>query len=119
MLSKKGGVAVLDIDYHHGNGTQEFFQKRKDIFTCSIHGDPKVEYPYFWGYESEKGLEEGLGTNLNIPLPLKSGNDNYLTAIDRAIEAIKLFKPDFFIVAAGFDTQDVAVGTEGGRDVVG
>ena len=103
-LSDKGCVAILDIDYHHGNGTQEFFYKRKDVFTCSIHGDPDVEYPYFWGYSNEKGEGDGKGANLNLALPLKSGDSVYPGALDKALEAIGHFKPDFLIIGAGFDT---------------
>jgi len=105
MLSRAGRVSVLDIDYHHGNGTQEFFQERKDIFTCSIHGDPNDEYPYFWGYAEERGVGQAVGANLNLPLPIGSGNDAYLGAVDRAAEAIRGYAPDFLIIAAGFDTH--------------
>ena len=105
VLSPHGPVAILDIDYHHGNGTQEFFDQRKDVFTCSIHGDPNKEYPYFWGYRSERGTGQGEGANLNLPLPLGTGNETYLEALDRAIRAIRRFKPAFVIIGAGFDTH--------------
>jgi len=105
-LVSDGAVAILDIDYHHGNGTQEFFEERKDVFTCSIHGDPNKEYPYFWGYRTERGEGQGLGTNLNIPLPLGSGNTRYLKAVDQAMRAIRRFKPAYLIIGAGFDTHD-------------
>ncbi len=105
MLVPHGSVAILDIDYHHGNGTQEFFEERKDVLTCSIHGDPAQEYPYFWGYRTEKGKGQGEGANLNLPLPLGSGNDQYLAAVDRALRAIRRFKPSFLVIGAGFDTH--------------
>lgn len=105
MLVPHGPVAILDIDYHHGNGTQEFFEQRKDVFTCSIHGDPDKEYPYFWGYRSEKGRGRGEGTNLNIPLPMGTGDEPYLRALDRALRATRRFRPAFLIVGAGFDTH--------------
>jgi acetoin utilization deacetylase AcuC-like enzyme len=105
MLIPHGTVAILDIDYHHGNGTQEFFEERRDVFTCSIHGDPNKEYPYFWGYAAEKGTGQGYGANLNLPLPLGSGDERYLGAVDRAIRAIRRFKPSFLIIGAGFDTH--------------
>jgi len=105
LLAPAGPVAVLDIDYHHGNGNQEFFEERKDVFTCSIHGDPKKEYPYFWGYAAERGIGQGAGTNLNLPLPLGTGDQAYLKAVDRALRAIRRFKPAFFVVGAGFDTH--------------
>jgi acetoin utilization deacetylase AcuC-like enzyme len=105
LLAPHGTVAILDIDYHHGNGTQEFFDERRDVFTCSIHGDPDREYPYFWGYRSEKGTGQAVGTNLNLPLPLGSGDEAYLKALDRALRAIRRFRPDYLIVGAGFDTH--------------
>jgi len=104
-LVSGGPVAILDIDYHHGNGTQEFFQERKYVFTSSIHGDPAVEYPYFWGYADETGMGQGENTNLNLPLPLGTGPQGYLDAVDQVVEAIRRFQPAFFIVAAGFDTH--------------
>lgn len=103
-LLPQGTVAILDLDYHHGNGTQEFFEERKFVFTSSIHGDPTVEYPYFWGYEDEIGIGQGEGTNLNLPLPLGSGGEAYLGAVERFLEAMRTFDPDFLIIAAGFDT---------------
>ena len=105
MLSRRGRVAVLDIDYHHGNGTQEFFDERKDVFTCSIHGDPDVEYPYYWGYADERGVGQAKGTNLNLPLPLKTGNLEYLAALEQAISAIRGYGPEYLVVGAGFDTH--------------
>ena len=103
-LVPRGTVAILDIDYHHGNGTQEFFQEQKSVFTASIHGDPEVEYPYFWGYAEETGRGQGEGTNLNLPLPLGSGGEAYLSALDRFLEAASAFGPAYLIIAAGFDT---------------
>ena len=106
FLAPSGTVAILDIDYHHGNGTQEFFQERKYIFTSSIHGDPHVEYPYFWGYADERGRGQGLGTNLNLPLAKGADAKVYLKAVDTFIEAVRAFTPDYLIVAAGFDTHE-------------
>ena len=106
FLRASGKVAVVDIDYHHGNGTQEFFQQRGDVFTASVHGDPEVEYPYFWGYSTERGVGPGRGTNLNVPLPLQSGDAAYLAAIDRVVRAVRRFKPSNLIVSAGFDTHE-------------
>jgi acetoin utilization deacetylase AcuC-like enzyme len=104
ILCRTGRVAILDIDYHHGNGTQEFFQERKDVLTCSIHADPDREYPYFWGYVEERGVGQAKGTNLNFPLRLGTTDDQYLEALDRAIDAIRAYASDFLILAAGFDT---------------
>jgi acetoin utilization deacetylase AcuC-like enzyme len=104
-LINRGRVAVLDIDYHHGNGTQEFFAGKKSVFTASIHGDPAVEYPYFWGYAGETGVGQAAGTNYNEPLPPGTGSSGYLAALDRTIEKIIGFKPRYLIIAAGFDTH--------------
>lgn len=112
ILSKKGTVAILDIDYHHGNGTQEFFASQKDIFTCSIHADPSCEYPYFWGYKDQESETNNIISNHNIPLPMNIGNDEYLEALNEAVSIIKEFNPAYFIVAAGFDThRDDKIGT--------
>ncbi|MDA3798159.1 MAG: histone deacetylase family protein [Kiritimatiellae bacterium] len=105
FLAPHGSVAILDIDYHHGNGTQEFFEERKHVFTSSIHGDPDAEYPYFWGYEDERGRGQGLGSNLNLPLPKGSGIEMYLKAIDKFEDAVRAFAPNYLIIAAGFDTH--------------
>lgn len=105
LLSEHGTVATLDIDFHHGNGTQEFFLDRAGIFTCSIHADPGEEYPYFWGYANERGLGKGEGWNRNFPLPLGATNETYLQTLDKAIRAMKRVKPDFLVVSAGVDTH--------------
>jgi len=105
LLVATGRVAVLDIDYHHGNGTQEFFERRRDVFTCSIHGDPADEYPYFWGYASERGNGAGRGANLNLPLPKGTGDEDYCRAVDRALVAIRRYAPTYLVVACGFDTH--------------
>ena len=104
LLSPSGKVAILDIDYHHGNGTQEFFEDRRYVFTASIHGDPQKEYPYYWGYADEKGKWKGKATNLTVPLEIGSGKDEYLLAVEKVKEAIESFGPDYFIISAGFDT---------------
>jgi acetoin utilization deacetylase AcuC-like enzyme len=105
LLSDTGRVAVLDLDYHHGNGTQEFFERRADIFTCSIHANPADEYPYFWGYASERGKGPGRDANLNLPLPKGTGNERYCRAVDRALRAIRRYDPAYLIVACGVDTH--------------
>jgi acetoin utilization deacetylase AcuC-like enzyme len=103
-LLPSGKVAIVDIDYHHGNGTQEFFEQMKSVFTASIHGDPRDEYPYFWGYEHEQGKGQGSGANHNEPLPKGTKAKAYLAAVDRISEKIKTFAPSYLIIAAGFDT---------------
>ncbi|MDU9047484.1 MAG: histone deacetylase family protein [Candidatus Electrothrix sp. Rat3] len=104
-LLPEGRVAVVDIDYHHGNGTQEFFNEIKSVFTASIHCDPSNEYPYFWGYADEQGTGQAVGTNHNEPLPKDTSLEQYSAAVDRIIEKIRAFNPAYLIIAAGFDTH--------------
>lgn len=97
-------VAILDIDYHHGNGTQEIFYRRKDVLFVSIHADPKVEYPYFLGYADERGEGEGESFNLNLPLPFGTRREAYDSALAKAIGAIEAYGPDALILSFGADT---------------
>ncbi|MFW5726148.1 MAG: acetylpolyamine amidohydrolase [Bacteroidota bacterium] len=103
-LSKVGKVAILDIDYHHGNGQQEIFYRRSDVFTLSLHGHPSTTYPYFCGFRDEKGEEDGLGFNLNYPL--KEGLDAtaYRQVLAEALRKISTFEPAYIIVCFGLDT---------------
>lgn len=103
-LSAHGRVAILDIDYHHGNGQQDIFYRRADVLTISIHGHPKFAYPYFTGFEDERGEGEGEGFNWNLPLPEALDGAAYAKALARAIERIQAFKPTFLVVALGLDT---------------
>jgi acetoin utilization deacetylase AcuC-like enzyme/GNAT superfamily N-acetyltransferase len=103
-LSPHGKVAVLDIDYHHGNGQQDIFYRRSDVLTVSIHGHPRFAYPYFSGFEEEKGEGEGEGCNLNLPLPEKADGKIYRQALKRAIDRIEAFAPVFLVTALGLDT---------------
>ena len=105
FLSQYGKVAILDIDYHHGNGQQQIFYNRSDVFTVSIHGHPGFSYPYFSGYSSEKGEGEGLGFNKNYPLPEIITCDMYRAYLLKASKRIKIFSPEFLIVSIGFDTS--------------
>ncbi len=104
FLSKYGKVAMLDIDYHHGNGQQEIFYHRKDVLTISIHGHPSFAYPYFAGFAEEKGRGEGEGYNVNYPLKEQIGSDHYREVLGRAIERIRRFKPDYAVILLGLDT---------------
>lgn len=104
FLSHYGKVAILDLDYHHGNGQQQIFYNRSDVFTLSIHGYPGFAYPYFSGFSSEKGEEEGSGFNKNYPLPETITYEIYRNHLLKASEHIMKFKPDFLIVSIGFDT---------------
>jgi acetoin utilization deacetylase AcuC-like enzyme len=103
-LSKRGKVALLDIDYHHGNGAQDIFYKRKDVFTVSLHGHPRYSYPYFSGFEDEKGADEGKGFNLNFPLPENLDGERYRKVLAGALEKIRKFDPQFLVVSLGLDT---------------
>lgn len=97
-------VAVLDVDYHHGNGTQSIFYDRADVLTVSIHANPKIAYPYFCGYEHETGTGDGTGTNRNICLPDGTAWNTYEPAINIALEAISNFAPCAVVVPFGADT---------------
>ncbi|MBU0650376.1 histone deacetylase family protein [bacterium] len=103
-LSKHGKVAILDIDYHHGNGQQNIFYKRNDVLTISIHGHPGFAYPFFTGFVEESGKGDGKGFNINFPLPEKVSQEKYIETLKKAINKIVKFNPEFLVVALGFDT---------------
>jgi acetoin utilization deacetylase AcuC-like enzyme len=103
-LSAFGRVAVLDIDYHHGNGTQDVFSRRSDVLTLSIHGHPHFAYPYFNGFEDERGEGPGLGFNVNYPLPEQLTGEQYRKALAKALRRIARYKASVLIVALGLDT---------------
>jgi acetoin utilization deacetylase AcuC-like enzyme len=103
-LSAAGRVAILDIDYHHGNGQQSIFWTRSDVLTVSIHGNPAFAYPYFTGFEDERGADGGDGFNVNIALPEKVDGDVYRRALQRALEEVRRFAPEYLVVALGLDT---------------
>ncbi len=116
-------VAILDIDLHHGNGTQGIFYARADVLTVSIHADPVRFYPFFWGHASERGEGPGLGYNLNLPLPRGSRDDAFLAALDAALARIAAFAPGAVVVALGLDAFEgdpfggLAVSTDGFRRI--
>lgn len=97
-----GKVAILDIDYHHGNGTQHIFWEDEKVFFVSIHADPDLEYPHCNGYADEVGAIPG--TNLNIPLPFGTEWPRYQQALEEALAAIHHFAPDYLVISLGFDT---------------
>jgi acetoin utilization deacetylase AcuC-like enzyme len=97
-------VAVLDVDYHHGNGTQTIFYERNDVMTISLHADPALEYPHFIGYADEHGAGSGEGFNINIPLPFGTDWRQYSAALTGAIGKLRKFAPDVLVVALGLDT---------------
>lgn len=99
-------VAVLDIDSHHGNGTQGIFWDRGDVSFASVHGDPGGYYPWYVGHASERGAGPGEGANLNLPLPRGSGDDAWLAALDTALAALSATKPDALVLSLGFDASE-------------
>ncbi|MER8847529.1 MULTISPECIES: histone deacetylase family protein [Mesorhizobium] len=96
-------VAILDVDLHHGNGTQGIFYARPDVLTVSLHADPVRFYPFFWGHADERGEGPGLGYNFNLPLPRKSADVAFLEALEVAFQRIRSFSPDALVVALGLD----------------
>ncbi len=105
-------VAILDVDIHHGNGTQQIFWRRGDVFYASIHADPAGLYPFYLGYSDEVGEGPGEGANLNQPLPPGTGDAAYLEAVDRALDAIGRTAGSVLVVSLGFDTfQHDPIGT--------
>ena len=103
FLSKIGKVAILDLDYHHGNGQQNIFYERNDVLTISIHGHPSFAYPYFSGFVEERGSGDGLGFNVNYALPEKLNGQQYRETLMKAAKKIRKFSPLFLIVALGLD----------------
>ena len=99
-------VAILDVDLHHGNGTQGIFYARDDVLTISIHADPVRFYPFFWGHADERGEGRGLGYNLNLPLPRKTGDGGFLAALETAMLRLRSFAPDALVIALGLDAHE-------------
>ncbi len=97
-------VAILDVDYHHGNGTQQIFWRRGDVPYVSLHADPDRQYPFFVGRADETGEGPGAGANLNLPLPAGTDDEGYLGALDRGLEAIAATSASVVVVSLGFDT---------------
>jgi acetoin utilization deacetylase AcuC-like enzyme len=116
-------VAILDVDVHHGNGTQGIFYERSDVLTVSIHADPARFYPFVWGHAQERGAGPGLGANLNIPLPLGTGDDGFMAALERAKATLAAFAPGALVIALGLDASEhdplagLAVTTDGFRRI--
>ncbi|HLO27590.1 MAG TPA: histone deacetylase family protein [Anaerolineales bacterium] len=122
-LSAKGKVALLDIDYHCGNGTQDIFYDRADVLTLSIHADPNFEYPHYAGYANETGSAAGLGFHKNFPLQKGTDDAGYLSALVEALQRIRNFAPQSLVVSAGMDIYaddplgSIKVTTEGIRAI--
>lgn len=109
QAARDGGlarVAILDIDYHHGNGTQDIFWARGDVFYASVHADPATDFPFFWGNGDERGEGEGEGATLNLPLARGADLAAFAPAQHRALDAIARFGPDLLIVSFGADTWE-------------
>lgn len=104
-MRTKGRVAIVDIDLHHGNGTQAFFYRDPKVLFVSIHGDPRVQYPYFSGYANETGAGRGLGFNINLPQPQGCDFQRYRAVVEsQVLPALSAFNPKFLVISAGFDT---------------
>ena len=105
-------VAVLDVDYHHGNGTQSIFYDRRDVLTVSLHADPRTEYPYYLGHNGERGAGDGVGFHANYPIASGATWSEYAPALDDACARIERFAPDAWVVSFGADTfRDDPLGT--------
>eukprot|EP01124_Arcella_intermedia_P020410 TRINITY_DN27886_c0_g1_i1.p1 TRINITY_DN27886_c0_g1~~TRINITY_DN27886_c0_g1_i1.p1 ORF type:complete len:358 (-),score=92.45 TRINITY_DN27886_c0_g1_i1:46-1119(-) len=105
-LSKYGKVAILDVDYHHGNGTQDIFYERDDVMFISIHADPEFEYPWYSGTANEIGVNKGTNFNRNIPLPADTDWSKYKPALLESVELLKKFDPKIILISLGLDTAD-------------
>jgi len=122
-ISSKGKVALLDIDYHCGNGTQDIFYSRDDVLTISIHADPDFEYPHYIGFANERGNGRGFGFHHNLPLPAGTDDTAYLATMDHALELIRGYKPKYLVVSAGMDIYaddplgTIKVTTDGIREI--
>ena len=96
-------LAILDIDYHHGNGTQEIFYESEEVAVASLHADPNRAYPFFWGYPEETGAGPGAGGNRNFPLPAGTGDRRYCDELRRALDYLNRFSPSRIVVSLGVD----------------
>ena len=97
-------VAVLDVDYHHGNGTQSIFYERADVLFVSVHGDPRTEYPFYLGHGDEQGSGAGLGFNLNLPLPAHCNAAMWFEALEAACQRVARHDAQALVVSLGLDT---------------
>ncbi|OZI30325.1 acetylpolyamine amidohydrolase [Bordetella genomosp. 10] len=125
LRQRHARVAVLDIDVHHGNGTQGIFWRRPDVLTISLHGDPRVFTPFFVGHAHERGEGDGLGCNINYPLARGTRLPAYMQALEDACLNIQAYAPGALVVALGLDAhekdpyQALAISTEGFADILG
>ena len=105
MRRRHARVATLDVDLHHGNGTQGVFYRRDDVLTVSLHVDPDVFYPFFWGHAAERGRGAGLGYNLNLPLPLGAGDEAFVAALDAGLRRVRAHAPGALVLSLGLDAS--------------
>jgi len=103
LRSRHERIAIIDVDLHHGNGTQGIFYHRPDVFTLSIHADPDRFYPFFWGHGDERGAGRGLSYNLNLPIPRGSSDDVFLSTLQKGLKRVAAFAPGAVVVALGLD----------------
>jgi acetoin utilization deacetylase AcuC-like enzyme len=106
ILTGKQRVAILDLDYHHGNGTQDIFYTRDDVLFVSLHADPDAQYPYFWGHAKERGEWAGAGFTHNFPLPRGTRETQWLDTFARALECVASYAPEALVVSLGVDTYE-------------
>lgn len=106
MRETHGRVAILDIDVHHGNGTQDIYYERDDVLFVSVHATPETYYPFFVGYDHETGRGAGKGYNLNIPLAQSTGDDGWCDAVATGLDRVASFKPDALVVSLGLDAHE-------------
>ena len=107
-------VAILDLDYHHGNGTQSIFYDRNDVLFVSLHGDPRTEYPFYLGHADETGAWEGTGYTMNLPLPAGASSAQWFAALETACLKIASYAPDALVVSLGVDAADGEPGSRFG-----
>jgi len=106
LRTRYARVAIIDVDLHHGNGTQGIFYRRPDVFTLSIHADPDRFYPFFWGHADERGEGPGLSYNLNLPIPRGSSDDVFLPTLEKGLKRVRAFAPEAIVVALGLDAYE-------------
>ena len=99
----RGRIAIVDFDFHHGNGTQDIFYRSEKVLVVSIHADPNEEYPFYCGYADEQGEGAGHGYHHNFPLPAGVNDEKYLAVLQRAVEIIRDGRPAFLVVSIGAD----------------
>ncbi|MDH5401759.1 MAG: histone deacetylase family protein [Candidatus Heimdallarchaeota archaeon] len=104
LVNKGKSVSILDLDFHHGNGTQKIFYHTNQVQYVSIHGDPRTNYPFYWGFKDEKGSGDGIGFNHNFPVDGAISEESYLQTMDLAIDQINEYSPDIVLLSMGFDT---------------